>query len=62
MPKQKKARRVGRPALPKGKAKGKIVPVRFNQTDLKRIENAAKSNKQSLSEWIRLAVTAAIPS
>jgi hypothetical protein len=62
MPKQKKVRRVGRPTLPKGKAKGRIVPVRFNEDDLKRIENAAKSRKQTLSEWIRIAVTAAISS
>jgi predicted HicB family RNase H-like nuclease len=60
MPKQKKSKRVGRPTLPRGQAKARIVPVRFNEDDLKRIESAAKSRKQSLSEWIRTAVTAAI--
>jgi predicted HicB family RNase H-like nuclease len=60
MPKQK-PKKVGRPILPKGHAKGSIVRVRFTAEDLKRINVAAKSTKQSLSEWIRSAVSAAIP-
>lgn len=48
-----KPKKVGRPKLPKGEAKGRIVPVRFNADDLKAMEAAAKANKQSLSEWIR---------
>jgi hypothetical protein len=32
---QKKARKVGRPKLPKGEAKGRIVPVRFTGNDLR---------------------------
>jgi predicted HicB family RNase H-like nuclease len=60
MPKQKKIK-IGRPTLPKGQAKGKTVPVRFKPEELKRIESAAKSNKQTVSEWIRTAINAAMP-
>jgi len=56
---QKKAR-VGRPKLPKGEAKGRIVPVRFRHDDLKAIEAAAKANKQTISEWVRRIVHYAI--
>ena len=50
---QKKTRSVGRPKLPKGHAKGKIVPMRLNDEDLKVFTKAAKASKQSLSEWMR---------
>ncbi|HUO13712.1 MAG TPA: hypothetical protein VMX38_01900 [Verrucomicrobiae bacterium] len=53
MNQQKKSRKVGRPKLPKGEAKGRIVPVRFTGDDLRAMEQAAKASKQSLSEWIR---------
>ena len=56
----KKTRRVGRPNLPKGHAKARIVPVRFNADDLRQITAAAKDKKQSLSEWIRSTLSAAI--
>ena len=59
---QPKPRRVGRPKLPKGDAKGRIVPVRFNASDLKRIESAAKANQKTVSEWIRSTVSAAMES
>ena len=52
--------KVGRPKLPKGKAKGRIVPVRFNVDDIKAIERAARESKQTLSEWIRSTLNAAI--
>lgn len=58
MPKKTK---IGRPVLPKGHAKARIVPVRFRPDDLKRIETAAKASNQTLSDWIRSAVNAAIP-
>jgi uncharacterized protein (DUF1778 family) len=51
---------VGRPKLPKGEAKARIVPVRFNADDLKAIEDAAKASQQNLSEWIRSTLNAAI--
>ncbi len=59
MPKRAKAR-IGRPKLPKGEAKGRIVPVRFNPLDIKRIESAAKASDQTVSEWIRNTVNAAV--
>jgi predicted HicB family RNase H-like nuclease len=50
---QPKKNKVGRPKLPKGTAKGRIVPVRFAADDLRAITTAAKASKLSLSEWIR---------
>jgi hypothetical protein len=48
-----KPKKVGRPKLAKGEAKGKIVPIRFNADDLKKVTAAAKANKQTVSEWVR---------
>jgi len=56
MAQQKKARKVGRPKLPKGEAKGRIVPVRFTRNDLKVMEAAARARNQTVSEWIRSTV------
>ena len=52
--------KIGRPKLPKGQAKGRIVPVRFTADDLKAMAAAAKVSKQTLSEWIRSTLNAAI--
>ena len=60
MSNQKKSRKVGRPRLPKGEAKGRIVPVRFTAEALRVMEAKAKAAKQSLSEWIRSTIHAAI--
>ena len=57
---QPKPKKIGRPKLPKGEAKGRIVPIRFNASDLKRIESAARARQQSVSEWIRGTVAAAM--
>ena len=57
-----KKRSVGRPKFPRGAAKSRIVPVRFNSEDLKAIESAAKASKQTLSEWIRSTCNAAAKS
>jgi hypothetical protein len=57
---QKKPKKVGRPKLPRGMAKGRIVPVRFANGDLKAIEAAAKASNQTVSEWIRSTLNAAI--
>ena len=62
MSQQKKARKVGRPKLPKGTAKGRIVPVRFTADDLKAMAAAARASKQTVSEWIRSTLNAAIQS
>ncbi len=53
-----KTRSVGRPALPNGRAMGKIVPIRFRPDEFKAISKAAKASKQSLSEWIRETLNA----
>ena len=53
-------KKVGRPKLPKGEAKGKIVPVRFNADDIKSVMAKAKAQNQSVSEWIRSTLNAAI--
>ncbi len=57
-----KPKKVGRPKLPKGEAKGKLVALRFNQDDLKRVEAAAKASKKTLSEWIRTTLNSALDS
>lgn len=60
MAQQKRARKVGRPKLPRGEAMGRIVPVRFTAEDLRAMEAKAKAAKLSLSEWIRSTIHAAI--
>jgi hypothetical protein len=50
---QQKKAKVGRPRMPKGEAKGRIVPVRFRGDDLKVLETAAKTSDQTVSDWIR---------
>jgi uncharacterized protein (DUF1778 family) len=52
-----KAKKMGRPKLPKGHAKGEIVPVRMNPDDRKLFEKAAKASEhKTLSGWIRQAL------
>jgi hypothetical protein len=60
MPSQSKPKKVGRPKLPKGQAKGRIVPVRFRQEDLRLIEATAKASNQTVSEWIRSTIHATV--
>lgn len=60
MGQQTKKRKVGRPRFPRGTAKSRIVPVRFSAEDLKAMTAAAKAAKQTLSEWIRGTLNAAI--
>ena len=57
--KQKKTK-MGRPKLPKGAAKGRIVPVRFTADDLKAIALRAKTADQNVSEWIRSTIHASL--
>jgi len=49
-------RKPGRPKLPKGEAKGKIVPIRFTKAEAEQLVKAANRNNQALSEWIRRTV------
>jgi predicted HicB family RNase H-like nuclease len=44
--------------MPKGTAKGRILPVRFTHDDLKAMAAAAKASKQTVSEWIRGTIQA----
>jgi hypothetical protein len=55
-----KRRGPGRPKLPKSEAKGRIVPVRFTTEDLKAMTAKASENDQTLSQWIRSTLKAAI--
>jgi hypothetical protein len=55
---QQKPRKVGRPKLPKGEAKGKIVPIRFTKIEHERISKAAKASDKGISEWIRCTLFA----
>jgi len=57
---QQKKAKMGRPKLPKGEAKGRIVPVRFKGDDLKAMAAKAKAADQSLSEWIRSTIHATL--
>ena len=57
MPKPKK---VGRPKMAKGEAKGKIVPIRFNAEDLKKVTAAARAKDQTVSEWVRSTLYASL--
>jgi predicted DNA binding CopG/RHH family protein len=52
---EKKKRR-GRPNLPTGEAKQRVVSVRLNEEELKKYENLSKKKGMSLSKWIRKIV------
>lgn len=60
MPGKPKSKKVGRPKLPKGEAKGRIVPVRFTAADLKAMAAQANKRKLTVSEWIRSTLNAAV--
>jgi predicted HicB family RNase H-like nuclease len=59
---QPKPKKPGRPKLPTGEAKGRIVPVRFTPDEIQRIAVAAKASDKTISEWIRSTLNAAIES
>ncbi len=49
----KKAKRPGRPKLPKSHGKGTVIPVRANGKDRRLFEKAAKADgHKTLSGWI----------
>lgn len=58
--KQKKPKKAGRPPLPRGSAKAGTLRVRVTPDELKAIESAAKGKKQTVSEWIRSMLNAAV--
>jgi hypothetical protein len=55
---QNKPRKVGRPKLPKGEAKGRIVPIRFTKIEHARVRKAAKASGKRVSDWIRSTLLA----
>jgi hypothetical protein len=55
---QKKSRKVGRPKLPKGEAKVKIVPFRLTHEEFKALSAAARVNDQSILQRLRSTVNA----
>lgn len=60
MPEAKpKPRKPGRPKLPKGEAKGKVVGFRLSPDEIRTFTAAAKASKQSVSEWMRSTLNAA---
>ena len=56
----RKKRKPGRPKLPRGKAKGRIVPIRFTKAEADQFAEAARKSNQTVSEWIRRTVLAAL--
>ena len=58
-PKQIK-RKPGRPKMAVHEAKGKIVPVRFTGAEIERIADAARKAEQTVSQWIRSTLDAAV--
>jgi hypothetical protein len=57
MPKPSKR---GRPKLPRTWVKSRILPIRFSEEDIKAIAARATEKRQSVSEWIRNAIAAAL--
>lgn len=49
----------GRPKLPRGESRGELVAVRFKPEERRRIETAARSASESVSEWMRRVLLAA---
>jgi predicted HicB family RNase H-like nuclease len=60
MPKQPKKRKPGRPKLAEHEAKGKIVPVRFTGAEFERVAAAARKAEQTVSQWVRSTLNAAV--
>src|SRR5271163_4532100 len=55
-----KAKKVGRPKLPKGHAKGRVFGLRLTDEEIKNFEAGAKARHQSVSEWMRTTLNVAI--
>lgn len=62
MNRKPRRRKAGRPPLPKGQAKSRILPVRYTEESIRAMESAAKAKGQTLSEWIRSTLDAALGS
>lgn len=57
-----KHRRAGRPPLPKGRAKSRVLLVRFTGEAMRAMKSVARAKRQSLSEWVRGTLSAALKS
>jgi predicted HicB family RNase H-like nuclease len=55
---QKNSKNTGRSRL--AKPESKVVPVRLSSDDLRRITAAAHASHQTVSNWIRKTVNAAV--
>jgi hypothetical protein len=60
VPAQTKPKKPGRPKLPKGSAKVGTLRIRVTPDELKSFENAAKLKGQTISQWIRGTLGAAM--
>jgi methyl coenzyme M reductase subunit D len=60
MPSQSKPRKVGRPSLPKGVAKGGVLGLRLTHDERRKIAAKAKASGQTVSEWARSILIAAM--
>lgn len=60
MSKNKKAKKAGRPALAKEHRHAHVLQVRIKDDDLRLFSRAAKTSKQTLSEWIRATLRNAV--
>ena len=59
---QKKLSKAGRPPLPEGNAKATMLRVRVTPDERAAFKVVAKANSQTVSEWIRSTLHAAIAS
>ncbi len=57
---QPKPKKVGRPKLPKGHAKGRVLGLRLTDEEIKNFATAAKAKKQTVSEWMRSTLNAGL--
>jgi hypothetical protein len=55
-----KPKKIGRPTLPKGHAKAGRVQIRMNDEELKKVAAKAKANRQTVSDWARGILLAAL--
>lgn len=57
---QPKPRKAGRPPMPEGNAKVTMLRVRITPDERSAFEVIAKSKNQTVSQWIRSALNAAV--
>lgn len=54
-----KAKKIGRPRVPKRLAKGSLLSVRFPEDERRALERAADREGERLSDWVRRVLLAA---